>query len=243
MNWEKFKIFFHPSWHKKLRPFIESTECDEIYKFLKDEVRRGKKLAPSSSNTFRCFLETPLNDLKIIMLGMCPYHSFKDDKPIADGLLMSCSITGYPQPSLIKFYDAIEGELYEGLNLNSFRNPDLSYLAHQGVLLLNAALTVEYNVPGTHLKCWEPFMKYLFENVLDTAGVPVILLGENAKKCVKYISPFTNIFSVSHPASAAYGNKYWDPNGLFKDVNKILMDNNGYTINWLDIKESDDLPF
>ena len=77
MNWEKFKDQFHESWHIKMRPFIESEACDNIYKFLKQESQRGKKIAPLSSNVYRCFLETPLDELKVVMVGMAPYHTLK----------------------------------------------------------------------------------------------------------------------------------------------------------------------
>jgi hypothetical protein len=67
MNFEKFKRCFHESWHDKIRPFIESEECDNIYKFLKHESGRGKRIAPLSDNVYRCFLETPLDTLKVVM--------------------------------------------------------------------------------------------------------------------------------------------------------------------------------
>ena len=93
MNWDNFKNQFHESWHGKMRPFIESEECDKIYAYLKAESKRGKKVAPLSMHVWRCFKETSLDDLKVVMVGMCPYHTFKNDAPVADGLLMGCSIT------------------------------------------------------------------------------------------------------------------------------------------------------
>jgi len=178
MNFENFKNQFHPSWHRKIKLFIESQECDKIYEFLKKEGGRGKKIAPLSSNTFRCFLETSYDDVRAILVGIAPYHIFKNGQPVADGLLFGCSVTEYVQPSLDKFYKAIENELYDGLNVNYYKNFDVSYLAQQGVLMLNAGLTVEMGKPGSHNLLWEPFMKYLFEEVLDVIGAPVILLGK-----------------------------------------------------------------
>lgn len=237
MNWEKFEDKFHPSWHSKIRPFIESKECDEIYAFLKKESKRGKKIAPLSEHVFRCFLETPLDEVKVIIVGMCPYHVFRNSLPVADGLLMGCSITNYPQPSLDQFYTAVENELYNGLNLHYIKSPDVSYLAHQGVLMLNAALTTEYNKAGNHLHIWEPFMKYLFENVFFTIGTPVIFLGKDAAKLEKYVAPFTWVFKLSHPASASYKNTDWDSEGVFKKVNKLLKDRNNEEIKWLYIPD------
>lgn len=239
MNWEKFKDKFHPSWHSKIKLFIESEECDKIYAHLKKESQRGKKIAPDSINTYRCFFETPLDDVKVVIVGMCPYHTFKNGSPVADGLALSCSITGQLQPSLDQFYDALEREFYNGLNLNFEKHPDLSYLANQGVLLLNAALTTEKDKAGSHLDLWEPFMKFLFENIINDLGVPIVFLGKEASKLRKYTGIFTHIFEISHPASASYKGIAWDTEGTFKKVDKIIWETNGDSIGWLD----SDAPF
>ena len=182
MNWEKFKDQFHPSWHRFMQPFIESKECDNIYKYLKAESQRGKKIAPLSQNVYRCFHETSYDDLKLVIIGMCPYHSIKNGEYVADGLLMGCSTTGILQPSLQKFYDGIEKEMFSGLCVTCERPPDVSFLAKQGILMYNAALTTEINKAGSHIDLWEPFTKYLFEEVLATTGVPVVFLGKDAAK-------------------------------------------------------------
>ena len=233
MKWEKFADQFHESWHIKMKPFIESNECDAIYEFLKKETKRGKKIAPLSSNVFRAFKETSLDDLKVVMIGMCPYHTMKNGVAVADGLLMGCSITNALQPSLEQFYGALERELHNGLNLKYVKTPDVSYLAKQGVLMFNAALTTEINKAGSHIALWEPFTKYLFEHVLDTAGVPFIFLGKDAAKYERYVPPFTWSFTLSHPASASYKNTDWDTEGVFGQVSRILKENNNYEIMWL----------
>lgn len=239
MIWEKFKDQFHPSWHAKMRPFIESKECDDIYAFLKAESRRGKKLAPQSMHTWRAFKETSLDDLKVVLVGMSPYHTFKDYTPVADGLLMGCSVTGKLQPTLEQFYGGIERELYNGLNLSYIPNPDVSYLAQQGVLMLNASLTVELNKAGSHIDVWEPFIKYLFEEILNVTGVPVLFLGKDAARCKKYTGIFSHNFIVTHPASAAYKGAEWDTEGVFSKIDRLLDENNGFGVQWLDM----DVPF
>lgn len=233
MNWELFKDQFHESWHSKMQPFIESEACDDIYKYLKSESKRGKKIAPLSSNVYRCFKETSLNDLKVVMIGMCPYHTFKDGSPVADGLLMGCSNTGKLQPSLEKFYEGVEKELFGGLNLKYEKLADVSYLAKQGVLMFNAALTTEMNKAGSHIDIWEPFTKYVLEEIVTPAGVPTMFLGKDASRYEKYTSPFAWNFVLTHPASAAYKQSEWDTEGKFGMVNKVLKDNNNYEIMWL----------
>ena len=226
----KFSPLFG-DWWPKIKPFFDSGGFDPIYKFLKSESTRGKQIAPLSSDVYRAFRKTSYENLKVIIVGLAPYHSFIDNKPIADGLAMSCSVTGRLQPSLENFYKAIENEVYKGLNLHMIKDPDLSYLAEQGVLLLNAALTTSRGKPGDHLSLWEPFMIYLFENVFTT-GAPIIFLGKEAGKLSRHMFPFTWHFEISHPASAAYANEEWDSEGVFQKVNKILMDNHGETIEW-----------
>lgn len=235
LNWGVFTPLFG-SWSNKFKAFFDEGGFDPIYAHLKNETKRGKTILPDSNNVFRCFTETPFEDLKLVICGFSPYHSMKNNESIADGLCMSCSITNYPQPSLTNFYNAIEKELYDGLTLNHIKNPDLSYLAHQGVLLLNASLTVEYLKPGSHCSLWEPFMKYLFEEVLSGTGVPVVFLGQEAAKLEKYVNPFGWIFKVSHPASISYsGVTDWDSQGLFKSINKVLKDSNNFELQWLDV--------
>ena len=233
MNWEKFKEQFHPSWHRHMKPFIESEECDKIYAYLKTESQRGKRIAPASQNVYRCFQETSYDDLKLVMLGMCPYHTAIEGSPVADGLLMGCSITNAWQPSLQKFYEGIEIELYRGLCLTCERPADVSYLAQQGVLMFNAALTTEINKAGSHMQLWEPFTKYVIEEVLNVTQVPFLFLGKEAARYQKYVGPFTWNFTVSHPASASYKQTDWDTEGVFTKINKILKENNNTEIDWL----------
>jgi uracil-DNA glycosylase len=239
MIWEKFKPHFHESWHDVMQPFIESEKCDEIYAHLKTEGRRGKKIAPLSSDTYRCFKETPLNEMKVVLLGMCPYHTQFDGVPVADGLLMGCSVTGKLQPSLQQFYDALERDLYNGLNLRIKKHADVTYLAHQGVLMLNAALTTEINKAGSHLAIWEPFIKHVFENAIAPSRVPVVFLGKEASKFKRYMGPLTWSFELSHPASASYKNTDWNTDKTFSKLNRMMIDERQELINWLD----EDPPF
>lgn len=233
MIWDNFKDLFHESWHEKMKPFIESEECDKIYAFLKSESKRGKIIAPLSSNVFRCFKETPLNEVKVIIVGMCPYHVMRNGSPVADGLLMGCSTTGALQPSLEQFYGGIERELYNGFALDRAKDPDVSYLAHQGVLMYNAALTTEINKAGAHLDLWDVFNDYLFTNVFAFSGIPTIFLGKEAAKVSKYLTGFDWQFPISHPASASYRNGEWSTEGVFTKVNTLIKENNGYAIDWL----------
>lgn len=240
LKWESFESKLG-SWGSKFYPFYLSSGFDPIYEKLKFEAKRGKKILPNSEVTFRAFEECPFENLKCVICGISPYHTMKNGMPIADGIALSCSLTKYPQPTLDQWFNACERELNNGLCLPCVKNPDLKYLANQGVLMLNAGLTCEYLKPCSHNSVWEPFMQYLFEKVLDVTGVPIVLLGKEAHKLEKYITPFTQIIRLSHPASASYNNTEWDSQGMFKTINTILKHRNNETINWFD--ESLEAPF
>ena len=240
------KASFQPmfgSWWSKIEPFFLAGGFDPIYKELKQRSARGIKIFPSSENVFRAFQECSPNNLRAILVGACPYHSMKDGVIIADGLCLSCSNTNYPQPSLDYFLSAAEKELYDGLCVPCNKKCDLSFLSQkEGILLLNAGLTVESGKPMIHNSMWEPFMKYLFENVFDVFGVPIILMGNDAQKLEKYISPFSKVLKTSHPASSAYKNEdYWNSDGMFKELDMILKHKHGKGINWFD--EDSEAPF
>jgi uracil-DNA glycosylase len=238
MNWNSFKDKFHLSWWESIKPFIESEACDSIYAFLKAETAKGKKIAPASINTYRAFYETPLEDLKGVIVLQDPYFTFTKDGPIADGLAMGCSITKKLQPTLRNFYSGIETELYNGLNLNYIEDYDVSYLANQGILMLNTALTVEKDIPNSHKEVWKPFTTFLFENVLAKTNVPILFLGKEALNFRPLLK--TNpCFHLSHPASAAYTGGTWNTKDTFTQMSKVIWEQSNESILWLNI----DSPF
>lgn len=236
-DWDKFASHFHPSWERKIRPFIESEACERIYDNIRKSTGRGKTVVPDPSQTFRVFKETNMEELKVMIMGMAPYHTKKDGKIIADGILMSCSNTGHLAPSLEQFYNGMEGELFKD-SPGIVRRPDLSYLCHQGIFMFNASLTCELLKAGSHLEIWQPFTKYVLEEIITASGVPIIWLGKDAAKFDRYVNPFQWRFSVSHPASASHNHTTWSSEGVFGKVNAVLKDYNNFTVSWAEV-----LPF
>lgn len=239
MQWDKFKDQFHESWWSKIKPFIESSECDQIYAKLKEMSKRGVQIAPLSNLTFRAFKETPFEEVKVILLGFCPYATFYQGSPIADGLAFSCSVTNKIQPSLETMYNGWEESLYNGLNLDYYKNPDLLYLSKQGVLLLNSSLTVSKDKPGSHNELWKPFTKYLLEKVFAYTDIPIVIIGKDAKFYERYITPITHgqSFYVEHPSFAARNQSSWDIGNTFQKVNSVIKANGHYPVDWLVSKE------
>ncbi len=237
MEYNKFEKMFG-TWALSMKPFIESKEFDEIYRVLKEESKKGKIICPDSSNTFRAFSECPKEKLKCVMVLMDPYPWIKDGVMAADGIPMSCSNTEVLQPSLEIFYDGIEEDLYDGLNLNSDRNPDLRYLCNQGVLMLNTSLTTEKNVVGAHRDLWIPLHEYLFKNILNShTGIPIILMGKQAKSFKYLVGPNHHLLECDHPAAASWTGKPWKHNNVFSKANKILLENNNQSIIWAETNE------
>ena len=151
---------------------------------------------------------------------------------------MSCgNHSHYKAPSLEKLYGAFEEEFEKGLCLPCERPQSLEYLCHQGVFLLNAALTTEIGKPGIHVKLWRPFIKFLMEEVIADTGVPLVFLGAEAQYFASFGGPMQWKFELSHPASAAYKGEKWDSMGVFTQVNKVIFDTNKYSIHWLALEE------
>ena len=236
MEWKKFSSKFHESYHEIMQPFIESEKCDEIYTFLKKESGRGAMLAPQSINTFRVFNELPLQDIKCIFMFQDPYFVFKDAQPIATGVALDCSITKKLQPTLKQFYDGIEEELYGGLSLEWNKEQyDLTYLTEQGVMMLNASLTVEKNKAGSHKQLWKPFTNYIIDKIVNRYNIPIVLLGKDAQEYEAEIDSV--VLKASHPASASYNGGKWNTNGIFTQLNEIIWNNEEEIVLWLpDIK-------
>ena len=217
------------SWASKLKPFFDDGGFNRIYDVLKEESGRGIKITPDSADVFQAFRECSIEDLKCVILAYCPYHV----AGAADGMALSCSKIMKLQPTLNQLYGAWETEFNEGLCLGCDRNPDLTFLAHQGVLLLNTALTTRIGEAGAHQDLWEPFTKYVLEEIITPSMVPVIMLGKQASEFIGCFLSTQHVFQLSHPASASYRKEIWNSEGVFTKVNKILMETNGEEINWL----------
>ena len=236
MNKEIFKDKMTEQWWKKLSLFFESEACDGIYQQLKVFSKAGKKLAPLSNNTFRVFQECELSNVNAICVFMDPYNKFIDGNPIADGVALSCKSTGKLQPTLQHFYKGLERDLYDGMKLDLDFSADIDYLCKQGILMLNAALTVEEGKAGSHIELWKPFTTYLFENVINYMNVPVIFIGKDSQQYMP-LCKSPHIFKLSHPASAAYSGKEWETNGVFTEVTEIVLKNNGVSLQWMMLSE------
>lgn len=236
LNQENFRPLFS-TWWPKIKKFYEDNGFDPIYTHLKQRSKVGVKILPDSKNVFRCFEECPIEELKCVIVNEHPYSIMQNNMAVADGLALSCGITKYPQPELDQFFSSLELEFDNGMCLPCIKTPDLSYLAQQGVLLLNCSLTVEHLKPNSHNLLWKPFMQYLFEEVLDVHGISIVLIGKESWKMEKFINPLNTIFKLE---GLSRTESMWNSYNVFTEVNKLLKRKNNEKINWF---YDFDLPF
>ena len=230
LDWSKFAPMFHPSWHKGMQGIIESKEMWNIYQFLKDESRMGKRLCPRSGDVFAGF-QVDLDKLEVVVMGMDVYPQWRNGKPVANGIAMDCSIYGKLSPTLEKLYKGFSEDLGEP----DYEQPlSLKYLVDQNILLTNAALTCERDMSGKHLGIWKPFWELVFDKIFADKYLIFIFLGRDAQKYARLTVPFNHyVFKVEHPVAASYQHRDWITDGTFSKVNKLLREEKKQEILWL----------
>lgn len=202
-------------WNTALRTFIKSNDFIDLLDNLQIEVQQGKRFTPTFKYVFRAFEKTPYDNVKVVVLGQDPYPQIN----VADGLAFSCSRQKRVEKSLQYIHSAIESTVDNAQP--SVQN--LEYLADQGVLLLNTALTTTIGKPGTHQHYWKPFMSHLLDHLnSEKPDLVYLLLGKKAEFWEDLIES-DYIIKASHPASAAYAKQHkWDCNDCFNRVNESL---------------------
>jgi len=233
MKWFSFERKFHKSWHSHMRPFIESETCDEIFALLKSRAKEGERIMPVSYNTFKAF-EIPLEKINVVILGGNPYDGYLDKVTVANGLFLDCTSIGQASYELKNFYKGIEDEVFNGLKLDYIQEESIKYLTDQGVMMLNAALTVEEL--GTHANLWEPFTKHVMK-ILDGLDVPIIFIGDLAQGYRAGISNKWRTLCLEDLPGTPDGK--WDTGHTFRRVDEMLEEQNKDTIMWLNT----DVPF
>lgn len=211
------------------KEFIEIESKKEYYKKLKEFVvseYEKYRCFPPYKNIFHALTITPLNEVKVVILGQDPYHEVNQ----AHGLAFSVLCEKLP-PSLINIYKEMESDL--GVKVNQDGN--LDYLARQGVLLLNTSLTVREHQANSHSKMgWEKFTDNCIK-LLNEQDRPIvfILWGRNAISKTKFLdNPKHLVLTSVHPSPlSAYGGFFGSK--PFSKTNNFLRQNNIREINWL----------
>ena len=211
------------------KEFIELESKKEYYIKLKEFVLKEYEqytCYPPYKNIFHALTITPLNDIKVVILGQDPYHEVNQ----AHGLAFSVLCKKLP-PSLVNIYKEMESDLNEKVN----QDGNLDYLAAQGVLLLNTSLTVREHQANSHSnKGWEIFTDNIIK-LLNEMDKPIvyILWGRNAISKTKYLNnPKHLVLTSVHPSPLSAYNGFFGSKP-FSKTNKFLIDNGLTPIEWL----------
>ncbi len=214
------------SWKKKLHQEFSKSYFENIVAFLKTEKAQGKIIYPPGSLIFSAFEKTPFKKLKVLLLGQDPYHG----KGQAMGLSFSVPKGVHPPPSLVNIFK----ELHDDVGVPISTTGDLTPWAEQGVMLLNAALTVRAGEPNSHAKIgWHEFTDAVIKKVSDEKeGVVFLLWGSFAHQKQELIDQTKHhVLKAAHPSPFSADKGFFGCRH-FSKTNKFLTDQKQDPINW-----------
>ena len=213
------------SWKDALAGEFEKPYFASLVRFLHHEKAAGKRIYPPGSLIFNAFGLTPVQDLKVVILGQDPYHGPGQ----AHGLSFSVPEGVPAPPSLKNIFKEIESDL--GVRMSGY--PDLEKWARQGVLLLNAVLTVRAGAPASHGKIgWEEFTDAVIRYISDNCdGVVFLLWGNFARSKSALIDRSRHhVLEAAHPSPLARGAFFGCRH--FSQTNAILASQGKAPIDW-----------
>ena len=216
----------HPSWEKPLQTEFDSTYFKQLINFIASEYK-FKNCFPPKTDIFNAFSKCSYDNVNVVILGQDPYHR----EGQAHGLSFSVPRGIKHPPSLINIFK----ELQEDVKISYPASGNLSHWTQQGVLLLNATLTVRENEPGSHQKKgWEKFTDAILKKLSDEKeGLVFILWGGFAKKKEKYIDSERHLVLTSgHPSPLSANRGYWFGNMHFSLCNFYLKNQGKQSIEW-----------
>ncbi len=212
------------SWDLILKEEFESPYMQKLKDFLKNQ-RATHTVYPKKTEVFNAFKLTPFENVKVVILGQDPYHGANQ----AHGLSFSVNYGIKIPPSLANIYK----ELKTDINFTIPSHGNLTSWANQGVLLLNATLTVRAGEPGSHQKQgWEQFTDAVIKLISDKKENCVFLLwGNFAKSKINLIDLEKHlVLTAAHPSPLAGGAFFGSKH--FSKTNDYLKSKNISPINW-----------
>lgn len=223
MDAQQIKI--EAGWRTALTPIFESEAFDELAGRLRTEKQAGKVIFPPGGSIFAAFNRTPWEAVRVVLLGQDPYHR----RGQAMGLSFSVPRGVRVPPSLVNIYKEIVTDI--GGQVPS--HGDLSHWADQGVLLLNAMLTVEEGRAGSHQKLgWQAFTDGVIQTISEQKeGVVFLLWGNFAKsKAVLIDQRKHHVLQAAHPSPLARGAFFGSKH--FSQTNALLEAQGSPPIQW-----------
>lgn len=220
------KVSIHQSWKEVLQEEFSKPYFEQLVLFVKREYSENI-CYPKGQQIFSAFNHCPLPEVKVVIIGQDPYHG----EGQANGLCFSVH-DGIPHPpSLVNIFRELNTDLGVPYPLSG----NLERWASQGVLLLNATLTVRANSAGSHQKQgWETFTDAVIRAVSAHCNHVVFMLwGGYAKEKAKLIDPAKHcILTAGHPSPLSANRGYWFGNKHFSKANAYLKANGKNEIIW-----------
>lgn len=220
------RIKLEEGWKQALREEFDKPYMVSLSQFLRHEKASGKEIYPPGSLIFNALNSTPLDRVKVVIIGQDPYHGPGQ----AHGLCFSVQPGVPAPPSLINIFK----ELKRDLNIDMPAHGCLQHWAEQGVLLLNTSLTVERARAGSHAdKGWQPFTDKIIEVVnAQRPNLVFLLWGSHAQSKQKLIDPTRHLILRSAHPSPLSAHRGFLGNGHFSQANRFLAQHGLESIDW-----------
>ena len=215
-----------PAWRAQLADEFDKAYFGQLTEFVRQEYQQHQ-CYPPGKEIFAAFDHTPFDQVKVVILGQDPYHGPGQ----AHGLCFSVREGVAPPPSLINIYK----EIREDIGDLQSANGDLTAWADQGVLLLNATLTVRAHQAGSHQnQGWETFTDRVISELSNNReGLVFLLWGGYARKKGKHIDTERHlVLSCGHPSPLSANRGYWFGNKHFSKTNQYLLEKKIPPIRW-----------
>ncbi|MBO8466182.1 MAG: uracil-DNA glycosylase [Bacteroidetes bacterium] len=219
------EVKIEQSWKNALADEFEKPYFASLVRFLHEEKAAGQRIYPPGSQIFKAFELTPVDQVKVVILGQDPYHGAGQ----AMGLSFSVPANIPAPPSLKNIFKEIHDDL--GITMSGY--PDLEKWARQGVLLLNAVLTVRAGQPASHSSIgWTEFTDAVIKYISDhCTGVVFLLWGNFARSKKALIDTSRHyVLEAAHPSPLARGAFFGCRH--FSKTNEILAREGKTPIDW-----------
>ncbi|MFC6632165.1 uracil-DNA glycosylase [Microbulbifer taiwanensis] len=220
-------IKIHPSWLQVLEDEFRKPYMAELRQFLSTEKKAGKRIYPPGGQIFNAFNSTPFDRVKVVILGQDPYHGAGQ----AHGLCFSVMPGVRIPPSLQNIYK----ELQSDLGIPPAHHGCLQPWAEQGVLLLNATLTVEDSKAGAHQgRGWESFTDAAIHRLAEQReGLVFVLWGSYAQKKGAFIDRNRHlVLRAPHPSPLSAHRGFFGTKP-FSQANHWLQNHGQQPIDWV----------
>jgi uracil-DNA glycosylase len=214
------------SWGLVLTDEFEKEYFKNIIHFLKAEKAANKTIYPKGADIFNAFSKTPFDNVKAVLLGQDPYHGAGQ----AHGLCFSVLEPTPPPPSLVNIYK----ELHSDIGFTIPTHGNLEKWATQGLLMLNASLTVRANEAMSHSKIgWENFTNAVIKKISDEKEHIIFILwgkfAQNKKSLIDVNKHF--VLEAAHPSPLSAHNGFWGCKH-FSKANDYLIQQKMTPFNW-----------